>query len=83
MDYFMTEGVEPVAAVYTSPDQTGPVIYFDVDDIDASVRQARELCGTANEKMPVPGQGWFAAHRHRGTTFSLRRADPAAPMPAR
>lgn len=80
----MTEGVEPVAAVYTSPDQTGPVIYFDVDDIDASVRQARELGGTANEKMPVPGQGWFAACTDtEGTTFSLRRADPAAPMPAR
>src|SRR5438105_2796932 len=41
LDYFMSEGMEPVAAVFTSPEQKGPVIYFDVDDIDKGIREAR------------------------------------------
>lgn len=82
MDYFMTEGIEPVAAVFTSPDQKGPVIYFDVDDIDAASRKARQLGGKAGEKAPVPGEGWFAACTDtEGNSFSLWQADKAAPMP--
>ena len=82
MDYFMTEGIEPVAAVFTDPQGKGPVIYFDVDNIDASIANARKLGGKAEEKMPVPGQGWFAACTDtEGNNFSLWQADTAAPMP--
>lgn len=81
MDYFMTEGIDPVAAVFTSPDQKGPVIYFDVDDIDAAIGKARQLGGRAEEKAPVPGQGWFAACTDtEGNSFSLWQADKEAPM---
>jgi predicted enzyme related to lactoylglutathione lyase len=83
MDYFMTEGIEPVAAVFTSDEQKpGPVIYFDVDDIDAAIRSAKKLGGKADEKMPVPGQGWFSACVDtEGNPFSLWQVDTTAPMP--
>jgi predicted enzyme related to lactoylglutathione lyase len=82
MDYHMTEGVEPVVAVYTAPDQKGPVIYFDVDDIDTAVRQIRTEGGKAEEKMPIPGQGYFASCVDtEGNPFSLFQSDPSATMP--
>lgn len=83
MDYFMTEDHEgPVAAVYTAPERKGPIIYFDVDDIDAATRKVRQLGGEAEEKGPVPGEGWFAACKDtEGNSFSIWQADKAAPMP--
>lgn len=83
LDYFMTEGIEPVAAVFTSPEQqAGAVIYFDVDDVDAAIRTTRKLGGKADDKMPVPGQGWFSACLDtEGNAFSLWQVDTAAPMP--
>jgi predicted enzyme related to lactoylglutathione lyase len=83
LDYFMTEGIEPVAAVYTTDEgKSGPIIYFDVDDIDAAIRNAKKLGGKADDKMPVPGQGWFSACVDtEGNPFSLWQADTAAPMP--
>jgi predicted enzyme related to lactoylglutathione lyase len=82
LDYFMTEGIEPVAAVYTDADRKGPIIYFDVDDIDAAIRKTRELGGTSEEKLPVPAQGWFVSCRDtEGNPFSLWQDDKAATMP--
>lgn len=83
LDYFMTEGIEPVAAVFTPDEQkAGPIIYFDVDDIDAAISAAKKLGGKADDKMPVPGQGWFSACVDtEGNPFSLWQVDTAAPMP--
>ena len=79
LDYFMSEGMEPVAAVFTSPEQKGPVIYFDVDDIDKGIREARALGGTADDKQAVPAQGWFSACTDtEGNSFSLWQADTSA-----
>lgn len=84
LDYFMTEGTQPVTAVFTSPDQKGAVIYFDVDDIDVAIKKVRQLGGQAEEKAPVPGEGWFAGCKDtEGTAFSLWQADKTAPMPER
>lgn len=56
-------------------------VYFDTDDIDATVRQVRELGGTAEDKQPVPGQGWFApCSDTEGNPFSLWQNDPTATM---
>ena len=50
----------------------GPVVYFDTDDIDASIAKVRELGGSADDKQPVPGHGWFAnCTDTEGTSFSL------------
>src|SRR5258707_15567453 len=48
MDYWLTQaGGDPAGALYASDDLTrqGPVVYFDTDDIDASVARVRELGG--------------------------------------
>ncbi|MGH2451589.1 MAG: VOC family protein [Candidatus Limnocylindria bacterium] len=80
MDYFMTDGVEPVVAVYSNPELKGPVIYFPVDDIDAAIRKVRQLGGTAAGKGAVPEQGWFVSCTDtEGNPFSLWQADKSAP----
>jgi predicted enzyme related to lactoylglutathione lyase len=57
-------------------------VYFDVDDIDKAVQQVRELGGTADEKLPVPGEGWFSGCLDsEGNAFSLWQSDKTAPMP--
>jgi predicted enzyme related to lactoylglutathione lyase len=83
MDYFLTEGSDPGGAVYA--DQGGakgaPIIYFDTEDIDKSVKKTRELGGKADDKLPIPGQGWFSACVDtEGNKFSLFQNDPSVTM---
>jgi hypothetical protein len=60
----------------------GPRVYFDVDDIRASIVRVRELGGEADEPMPVPAMGWFTGCRDpHGNEFGLWQADPSAPTP--
>jgi predicted enzyme related to lactoylglutathione lyase len=58
---------------------SGLIVYFDTDDIDASVARVRELGGQADDKQPVPTHGWFAACTDTaGNKFSLWQGDPSA-----
>ena len=41
-------------------DKRGARVYFDVDDIRASVARVSELGGRGGDALPVPGMGWFA-----------------------
>lgn len=86
MDYRMADlGDGQVAAVYPSADEagTGPVVYFATDDIEQSIAKVRELGGQAENKMPVPGHGWFAPCRDtEGNRFRLWQQDEGATMPA-
>ena len=80
-DYRMADlGEGQGAAVYPSDEGgRGMKIYFGVDDIDASLAQVRELGGSAEEKMPVPGMGWFAACKDsEGNSFSFWQSDSDA-----
>jgi predicted enzyme related to lactoylglutathione lyase len=62
--------------------EKGVTVYFDVDDIEAAIKKVRELGGTCDEKLPVPGQGWFSGCTDtEGNPFSLWQADPTATMP--
>ena len=83
LSYHMTEGVEPVGAVYRRQGgERGPVVYFATEDIDASVAQVRELGGEADEKQPIPEIGWFARCRDtEGNEFSLFQPDDSVPGP--
>src|SRR5919204_1396332 len=60
-DYRMTRtGENEGGAIYPSDKATGHLtIYFDTDDIDASIQKVREAGGDAEEKQPIPGAGWF------------------------
>jgi predicted enzyme related to lactoylglutathione lyase len=81
MDYRMVDlGEGQGAAVFPSDEgATGLKVYFGVEDIDASVANVRELGGQAEDKMPVPGMGWFAACTDPdGNAFSLWQSDTAA-----
>ena len=58
---------------------SGVIIYYDTDDIDASVAKVRELGGSSDDKMPVPGHGWFAAAKDpEGVEFHLWQGDAGA-----
>jgi uncharacterized protein len=78
MDYRMVRtGEDQGGAVFASDDsKPGVIIYFDTDDIDASIAKARELGGKADDKMPIPHVGWFARCTDtEGNDFSLFQSD--------
>jgi predicted enzyme related to lactoylglutathione lyase len=81
MDYRMANlGEGQGAAIY--PDEGGGPglrVYFDTDDIEATIAKVRESGGEAEEKAPVPGMGWFASCRDpEGNAFSLWQTDSSA-----
>jgi uncharacterized protein len=81
MDYRMAQITESAgAALYAGPEKVGhPIVYHAVDDIDASIAKVNELGGSAEDKMPVPGHGWFAACKDtEGNSFSLWQGDSSA-----
>ena len=82
IDYRMFEG-EPGGAVYSSQgEEKGPVVYFDTDDMDASVARVRELGGQAEDKQPIPHVGWFARCTDtEGNPFSFFQSDESVPPP--
>ena len=56
-------------------------VYFGTDDIDSTIKKIKDSGGTAEEKAPIPGQGWFAACTDPdGNTFSLFQSDPSVTM---
>ena len=83
MEYYMTDGVEPVGAVYPQQSgESGPIVYFDTDDIDASIAKIREADGQADDKQPIPEVGWFARCKDtEGNSFSLYQSDRSVPAP--
>lgn len=83
IEYHMTEaGGEPGGAIYPrQADERGPVVYFGVDDIDASLARVAELGGAVEQgKQPIPGIGWYAHCRDtEGNPFSLFQSDESVP----
>src|SRR5690348_2989263 len=73
MDYRMFQtGENEGGAIMPSDERGNFTVYLDTDDIDASLAKVAEHGGTAGEKMPVPGFGWFAACKDtEGNAFSL------------
>jgi hypothetical protein len=80
MDYRMFQTAEDQGGAILAADDVGNLrVYFDTDDIDASIAKVRELGGEAEDKLPVPGHGWFAGCRDtEGNAFSLWQGDAAA-----
>ncbi len=81
MDYRMAQVSDQAgAALMQSEDRPGhPNFYFATDDVDASIAKVRELGGSADDKMPVPTHGWFAACKDsEGNAFHLWQADTTA-----
>jgi uncharacterized protein len=81
IEYYLIEGSHPDGALNPQADAPGVVVYFDTEDIDASLGKIRDLGGKADEKMAIPGQGWFAACTDtEGNKVSLFQNDPSVTM---
>jgi|SRR5579883_458497 predicted enzyme related to lactoylglutathione lyase len=84
MEYFMVRTDDDQGgAVYAATDETdagsGVRVYFDTDDIDATIAKVRELGGTARDKQPIPSIGWFThCTDSEGNAFSLFQGDESA-----
>jgi predicted enzyme related to lactoylglutathione lyase len=80
LDYRMAmTGEKSGAAVYPSDKRGHPSFYFDTADIEASRAKVQELGGQAEDKMPVPTHGWFAACTDsEGNEFHLWQSDTSA-----
>src|SRR5690348_1297211 len=54
IEYYLVDGVNPGGAINPMQPEPGPVVYFDTDDIGASISTVRELGGKAEDKLPIP-----------------------------
>jgi len=78
VEYYLIDGTTPAGAINPMQPEPGPVVYFDIDNIDKSIATVRDQGGKADDKMPIPGQGWFAACVDtEGNKFSLFQNDPS------
>ena len=80
MDYRMFQTAPDQGGAIFPADETGNLrVYFGTDDIDATRAKIQELGGEADDKMPVPGHGWFAGCKDtEGNAFSLWQSDEGA-----
>jgi len=70
-------GDDQGGGLYRSEERTGHLdVYFDTDDIDATIARIRELGGRANDKQPIPNVGWFAnCTDSEGNAFNVFQSD--------
>jgi predicted enzyme related to lactoylglutathione lyase len=78
----MFEG-EPGGAIYPAQSEArGPFVYFEAEGIDDDIARVRALGGSADDKTPIPGVGWFTRCQDtEGNEFSLFEADESVPAP--
>ncbi|HKY51466.1 MAG TPA: VOC family protein [Candidatus Limnocylindria bacterium] len=84
VEYYVIDGATPGGAINPNTDPSSakkPTVYFNTNDIDATLKKIRDGGGTAENKQPIPGQGWFAACTDtEGNSFSLFQNDPSVSM---
>jgi hypothetical protein len=81
IEYNMTQaGGDPGGAIYPSENgDSGFLVYFDVDDINAGAARVREAGGEAEDPGPIPGVGWYAQCKDtEGNKFGLFQSDESA-----
>jgi hypothetical protein len=65
--YLMTEGEQPVGAIFQSDEAgSGPIVYMATDDIDVTIAKVRDAGGSADDKQPIPQTGWLARCKDTG-----------------
>jgi predicted enzyme related to lactoylglutathione lyase len=84
VEYYLIDGVTPGGAINPIAEASkvkAPTVYFGVEDIDKTLKTVRDGGGTADDKLPIPGQGWFASCTDPdGNAFSLFQNDPSVTM---
>ena len=81
MEYYLVRtGEDQGGAIYGADEPaTSPIVYFDTDDIDASIAKVRELGGRAEDKQAIPHVGWSTRCTDpSGIAFSLFQGDESA-----
>lgn len=76
MEYYMVRtGEDQGGAVYPA-EESGMKVYFDTDDIGASIAKVRDGGGASEDKQPIPHVGWFThCTDTEGNNFSLFQSD--------
>jgi predicted enzyme related to lactoylglutathione lyase len=85
ISYNLTEaGGAPGGAVYAMEGADPSIlVYFDTDDIDASVAKVRDAGGQAEDKQPIPGIGWFShCTDTEGNKFGIFLSDESVQPPS-
>jgi predicted enzyme related to lactoylglutathione lyase len=82
IEYYVIDGVTPGGAINPMDTEIkSPTVYFGTDDIDDTLSKVKDSGGKADDKQPIPGQGWFAACKDPdGNAFSLFQSDPSVTM---
>jgi hypothetical protein len=83
--YNLTEaGGPPGGAVYAMEGvEPSILVYFDSDDIDASIAKVRGAGGQADDKQPIPGVGWFShCTDTEGNRFGIFLSDESVQPPS-
>ena len=77
MEYYMVRtGEDQGGAVMPSEGPFAMNVYFDTDDIDASIAKVRAGGGSADDKNPIPHVGWITHCKDtEGNDFSLFQSD--------
>jgi len=80
IEYHMFEG-DPGGGIYPQQmGETGPIVYFGTEDLEAEMGRVRELGGEAGEKSPVPAMGWYSQCKDtEGNAFAIWQSDESAP----
>jgi uncharacterized protein len=76
VEYWMTRTGESQGGAIFGGETPGIVVYFDTDDIEATIARIGELGGSAGGKTPIPHVGWFARCTDtEGNAFSIFESD--------
>ena len=79
MEYWMTQTSDDQGGAIYAAEKAETIVYFDTDDIVASVAKVRELGGSAEDAQPIPHVGWFThCTDTEGNEFSLFQGDESA-----
>jgi predicted enzyme related to lactoylglutathione lyase len=79
MDYRLFQTGEKQGGGLMAGDPGTLDVYFDTDDIDATVAKVRSGGGESTDKQPIPGIGWFASCKDtEGNAFNLYQSDEGA-----
>jgi uncharacterized protein len=79
MDYRLFQTGEDQGGGLYPGDPGSLDVYFDTDDIDATIAKVRSGGGESNDKQAIPNIGWFANCKDtEGNAFNLFQGDDSA-----
>lgn len=76
VEYYLVRTGEDQGGAVMRSDDRGVIVYFDTDDIEATIAKVRGNGGQAGDRQPIPGVGWFARCTDtEGNDFSVFQSD--------